>query len=53
MTVFPDMAIKFLPTRLAASEIVTVEEKDVGGLGGGGSVDARLEVDIAVVNGLI
>ena len=53
MTVFPDIAIRFVPTRLAASEIVTVEEKDVGGLGGGGSVDARLDVDIAVNNGVI
>lgn len=46
MTVFADMAIRFVPTRAAASEIVTVEEKETGGLGGGGRVEARLELDI-------
>lgn len=40
------MAIKFVPMREAASEIVTVEESEVGGLGCGGRADARLELDI-------
>lgn len=45
-TVWPRIVIRFVPTREAWSAIVILFEKDTGGLGGGGSVDVRLKVDI-------
>lgn len=42
MTVFEPRVISFVPTKAACSAMTREDESFVGGLGGGGIIDARL-----------